>query len=289
MLRSRLLSMPAAGLSSRVSLVAPRAPGALSALRPAAASASRQMSTSASGGVSRWRGPVTWLSASVTIAGLYGLYQYQYQRQLSRQRSVGKPDLGGPFTLVDPDGKTVSSKDLVGQWVLIYFGFTKCPDICPEEMEKVTKVLHGLEASGRQVQPVFITIDPSRDTQARLKQYFGEHEFHKKTIALTGSHEAIKAACRAYRVYFTRPAPEEIARGDYLLDHSIISYLVDPEGNFVDYFGKSLSQDEMQTKMGKAIDAWETEKWWDRMTPSFMRDDAGGSGRQPEAAAATAK
>lgn len=289
MLRSRLLSIPAAGLSSRASLVASRAPSALSTLRPAAASASRQLSTSTGGGESRWRGPVTWLSASVTIAGLYGLYQYQYQRQLSRQRSVGKPDLGGPFELVDPDGKTVRSKDLVGQWVLIYFGFTKCPDICPEEMEKVTTVLHNLEASGRQIQPVFITIDPSRDTQARLKEYFDGHDFHKKTIALTGSHDAIKKACRAYRVYFTRPLPEEIARGDYLLDHSIISYLVDPEGNFVDYFGKSLSQDEMQTKMGKAIDAWETEKWWDRMTPSFMRDDAVSSGRQPEAAVAAAK
>ena len=72
----------------------------------------------------------------MTITGLYSLYQYQYNKQLNRQKSVGKPELGGPFTLMDVDGKTVSNTDLMGQWVLLYFGFTKCPDICPEEMAK---------------------------------------------------------------------------------------------------------------------------------------------------------
>ena len=149
-------------------------------------------------------------------------------------------------------------------------------------------MLYGLEAGGKRIQPVFITIDPSRDTKARLKHYFAEHDFHPATIALTGSHDDIKKACRAYRVYFTKPTEAEVARGDYLLDHSIISYLVDPEGNFVDYFGKSLSKDEMQTKMGKAIDGWETSKWWDRMTPSWMRDEppAASTGRRPDAVSA---
>ena len=85
---------------------------------------------------SRLRGPITWVSAVATITGLYSLYQYQYQKQLNRQKSIGKPELGGPFTLMDVDGKAVSNTDLTGQWVLIYFGFTKCPDICPEEMAK---------------------------------------------------------------------------------------------------------------------------------------------------------
>ena len=76
----------------------------------------------------------------VTITGLYSLYQYQYTKQLNRQKSVGKPELGGPFTLMDVDGKTVSDTDLTGQWVLIYFGFTKCPDICPEEMAKARRL-----------------------------------------------------------------------------------------------------------------------------------------------------
>ena len=80
----------------------------------------------------RLRSPVTWGSAAATLAGLYGLYQYQYQRQLARQRTSGRPDLGGPFSLLDPDGKPVRSADLHGRWVLLYFGFTKCPDICPD-------------------------------------------------------------------------------------------------------------------------------------------------------------
>ena len=99
------------------------------------------MTPAPGGGASRWRGPVTWVSAVATIGGLYSLYQYQYQKQLNRQKSIGKPELGGPFTLKDVDGKAVSNTDLVGEWVLIYFGFTKCPDICPEEMAKASGLI----------------------------------------------------------------------------------------------------------------------------------------------------
>ena len=141
----------------------------------------------------RLRSPVTWGSAAATLAGLYGLYQYQYQRQLARQRTSGRPDLGGPFSLLDPDGKPVRSADLHGRWVLLYFGFTKCPDICPDELDKVRTVLERLEGRGRDVLPVFITIDPDRDTRPRLKTYFADHDFHPKTLALTGSHEVRRA------------------------------------------------------------------------------------------------
>lgn len=240
---SRRIGLQATGLRA-TGLLSP--PCVARRAAPGAAPARLLSSAVQGSGASRWRGPVTWVSAGVTITGLYSLYQYQYQKQLTRQKSVGKPELGGPFTLMDIDGKPVSNTDLLGQWVLIYFGFTKCPDICPEEMAKVShprphthspscaraarpwqvsEVLDGLDCAGRPVLPVFITIDPSRDTPERLKNYFESHDFHKRTLPLTGSHEALQKACRAYRVYFTRPTPEEIARGDYLLDHSIISYL----------------------------------------------------------------
>ena len=130
-------------------------------------------------------------------------------------------------------------------------------------VEKITK---------RKIRPTFITIDPERDDTETVNDYC--LEFHPRLLGLTGTRDQIQKITRLFRVYFSRTNDSE---DDYLIDHSIISYLVDPEGNFVDYFGKSLSKDEMQTKMGKTIDAWETEKWWDRMTPSFMRDDAGGS------------
>ena len=190
------------------------------------ATAPEASSSSSSIAYKSMRSPVTWLSACGTLAALYGLYEYQKVRQMTAQRIAGKPDLGGPFSLVDADGKRVTSADLEGRWTLLYFGFTKCPDICPEELDKVTGVLKQLDERGQPVQPVFITIDPARDTPQRLKEYFKGAMLHPRFIALTGTNDEVRAACRAYRVYFTKPTEEEIRRGDYLLDHSIISYLV---------------------------------------------------------------
>lgn len=215
----------------------------------------------------RLRSPVTWLSAAATLTALYAAYEIQYRRQLNRERVAGRPDLGGPFELVDVTGRTVRNTDLRGQWVLLYFGFTKCPDVCPQEMEKLTDVLTRLDAKGQPVLPVFITIDPQRDDAARLKRYFAEMDFHPRFMALTGSSDAVKRACRSYRVYFSRPTAAELKEGDYLIDHSIISYLLDPDGEFVEYFGKSLSADETEAKMTKLIGEWEGERYWRRTLP----------------------
>ena len=95
----------------------------------------------------------------------------------------------------------------------------------------------------------------------------------------------MRAACRSYRVYYTKPTAEEVAAGDYLLDHSIISYLVDPDGKFLEYFGKSLSADEMEAKMGKVIGEWETRAWWDSILPEWMQLEPK---KAPGAAAAAA-
>lgn len=231
---------------------------------------------------------MTWLSATATLAGLYGLYEYQKQRQATAVRAAGKPDLGGPFSLVDVDGNRVTSESLQGQWTLLYFGFTKCPDICPDEMNKVTDVLKRLEARGQPIRPVFITIDPSRDTRARLKAYFAEAGFHERFLPLTGTHEEVRKACRAYRVYFTKPTPEEVKRGDYLLDHSIISYLVDPEGEFADYYGKSLSADEMHDRVSKLMRDWESQKWWDERLPKWLASPGPSEGQKAVIKAAKA-
>jgi len=268
----------------------------------ACATRSRSLSTATSSGSSssssfgsaaarRFKSPVTWVSASATLGGLYGLYQYLYVRESTALRTAGKPDLGGPFSLIDSDGKRVSSSDLQGQWVLIYFGFTKCPDICPDELHKVTGVLEQLEAQGQPVQPVFITIDPARDTQERIKSYFADAGFHPRLIALTGTFDEVKKACRAYRVYFTKPTEEEIKRGDYLLDHSIISYLVAPDGEFADYYGKSLSAEEMLQRSGKLMRDWERQLWWDSVLPAWLATPQMGEGqkRALEAAKASAK
>ena len=234
----------------------------------------RAASTSSSEGGSviarRLRSPVTWLSATATLGALYGIYEFQYWRQANRQRAAGRPNLGGPWELVDPAGKRVGSDDYHGQWVLLYFGFTKCPDICPQELTKVTDVLTALDARGQPVQPVFITIDPDRDDPARLKRYFTEMGFHERFVGLTGSADALRSACRKFRVYYTRPTADELKEGDYLIDHSIISYLVDPEGNFIEYFGKSLRAAEMESKMSAVIRDWERERWMRTSLPSWL-------------------
>ena len=109
-------------------------------------------SSAASIAASRLRSPVTWGSAGVTLIGLYSLYHFNYQRQLTAVRTAGKPDLGGPFELTDSNGRPVTSEDLLGKWTLLYFGFTKCPDICPEEMDKVRNSQLGCVRAGRWTQ-----------------------------------------------------------------------------------------------------------------------------------------
>jgi len=180
------------------------------------------------------------------------------------------------------DGTRVTSDDLKGQWVLLYFGFTKCPDICPQEMEKVTGVLHNLDAKGQAVLPVFITIDPARDDGARLKSYFADNEFHPRFLPLTGTFEQVRRACRAYRVYFTKPTEEEVKAGDYLIDHSIINYLLSPEGHFIEYFGKSLSAAEMEKKMGGIIAEWERDRYLRSVLPASVADAVLGPKDDPQ-------
>mmetsp|Transcript_6121 Transcript_6121/g.19278 ORF Transcript_6121/g.19278 Transcript_6121/m.19278 type:complete len:298 (-) Transcript_6121:321-1214(-) len=258
MLRARSLRLcrpPLAAFRLLSSAAGPSAPS------PSASAARRAM-----------RSPVTWLSAAATLGVLYAGYEWQYQRQLHRQRAAGRPDLGGPWSLVGVDGQRVTSEQLQGQWVLLYFGFTKCPDICPQEMDKLTAVLRSLDGKGQRVLPVFITIDPARDDAPRLKAYFGEGEFHERFLPLTGSFEEVRRACRAYRVYFTKPTADEIRAGDYLIDHSIISYLLSPEGHFIEYFGKSLSAAEAESKMTTLITEWERERYLRATLPQWVAE-----------------
>ncbi|WWC68672.1 uncharacterized protein I206_102605 [Kwoniella pini CBS 10737] len=215
-------------------------------------------------------GPFTWKAATLFIATGIGLYFYfesekkavleKRQAELSN-KSIGKPQIGGPFKLNRHDYKgEFTEKDLLGNWTLIYFGFTHCPDICPEELDKMGDAIEIIDKKSTKnnqnngVLPLFISVDPARDTLPQLNKYI--KEFHPRMIGLVGDYEAVKKTCKMYRVYFSTP-PDAAPTDDYLVDHSIFFYLMDPLGQFVDAFGKATTADQVAEKVLDSMKKWE--------------------------------
>ncbi|KAH9054153.1 SCO1 protein [Lactarius vividus] len=197
-------------------------------------------------------------------SGLFFYFRWEKQRlQEQKQkemesRSVGRAHVGGPFEMTTHDGKPFTDKDLLGKWSLVYFGFTNCPDICPEELDKMSAAVTELDKSfGPIVQPIFISVDPARDTLPQMARYVSD--FHPRLIGLAGDYATTKATCKAYRVYFSTP-PGTKPGDDYLVDHSIFFYFMDPDGNFVDAFGKSSTEVDVVERVKREIEEWKAEK-----------------------------
>ena len=202
----------------------------------------------------------------LTSSGLLFYFNYQrrkyYEAMAKQVGTVGTPSIGGPYTLITHDATPFASDALKGtQMQLLYFGFIHCPDICPEELDKVGKVMKLLDARnmGDVVLPVFITCDPQRDGPAELKEYLKGTpffifivDFDGRIVGLTGAYEQVKQVAKLFRVYF-RPASTSstgtAADIDYLLDHSIFLYLMDKEGNFVQVFGKDATPNDIVQKI----------------------------------------
>jgi protein SCO1/2 len=169
-------------------------------------------------------------------------------------KGVGRPKVGGPFNLVDQYGKEFTEQNLKGRYALVYFGFSHCPDICPEELDKMARMIDIVEEKKPgTMRPVFITCDPARDTPAVLKAYLDE--FHDGLIGLTGTWEQVKGVCKAYRVYFSTPQGVKPGQ-DYLVDHSIYFYLMDPEGDFVEAIGRQHSPEAAAKIILEHIGDW---------------------------------
>jgi protein SCO1/2 len=151
-------------------------------------------------------------------------------------REVATASVGGPFRLVDQDGRVRTDKDFRGHWVLAYFGYTYCPDVCPTTLALMANVLGKLGSEAKRVTPVFITVDPERDTPAVLKTYLAS--FGPNFVGLTGKPADIAKVAHAYRVYY---AKHPLGGGNYAVDHSSVIYLLDTDGKFVKAYDDSAS------------------------------------------------
>ncbi|XP_071486637.1 protein SCO1 homolog, mitochondrial-like [Diadema antillarum] len=197
------------------------------------------------------KGPITWKSLLVTFAiGGSALYVFksakekkELQIQKERNKAVGKAAIGGPFDLIDTSGQRKTNEDYLGKWILLYFGFTHCPDICPDELEKMILAVNKVNGSPNleKVIPIFITIDPDRDDVETMREYV--KEFDPNLVGLTGSREKIDEVARNFRVYFSMGPKDE--DNDYIVDHTIIMYLIGPEGQFLDYYGQNKTDEQV--------------------------------------------
>ncbi|HZS81799.1 MAG TPA: SCO family protein [Stellaceae bacterium] len=163
----------------------------------------------------------------------------------------GAAAIGGPFTLTDQNGRVRHDTDFHGKLMLVYFGYTYCPDVCPTELQTMSQAMDILGAKGKEVQPIFITVDPERDTVEEMKAYAAN--FHPRLLALTGTPEEIARAARAYKVFYQK-APQADG-GDYLMDHSSIVYLMGRDGRYLAHFGGDTTAEQMAEAIAKQLDA----------------------------------
>ena len=161
------------------------------------------------------------------------------------QTGSGAAKVGGAFELVDQSGETRTQADFAGRHMLVYFGYTYCPDVCPTSLSLMSQGLDLLETETGSLEdrvvPIFVTVDPARDDVAAMAAY-AEH-FHPRLVALTGNDAQIAAAAKAYRVYYRRA--EDPSASEYLMDHSSFIYLMGPDGTYVSHFAHNASPEEI--------------------------------------------
>jgi len=156
--------------------------------------------------------------------------------------TFGRADIGGPFTLVDQTGQAVDQSILEGRWTAVFFGFTHCPDFCPSTLQALDAARERMGERGDDLQIVFITVDPERDTPQAMADYLRTASFPEGVIGLTGTPEQVRAAAAAYRVVYTR---RDLEGGGYTMDHSLNIYLMNPAGEFAIPLSASLGPDRL--------------------------------------------
>ncbi len=163
---------------------------------------------------------------------------------------TGKALIGGPFTLIDHTGKRVTEKDFLGHPLLIFFGFTNCPDICPSGLQVMSAALDKLGEKSAKITPIFITLDAQRDTPEKLAEYV--KSFHPRLVGLTGSETELAAAAKAYRVY-AQKVSDDATPGSYTYDHAAIIYLMGPDGTFVTHIPHTTNVEQVVSILDKSL------------------------------------
>ena len=196
------------------------------------------------------RRPVLIFAAiMLLIAAVIGGYAYM-SRGPHQQQGSGVALVGGPFSLVDQDGRRVTEKNFLGKYMLVFFGYTYCPDICPTELQVMSAALDQLGPEADRIQPIFVSIDPARDTPEVLKAYVAN--FGLRLIGLTGSPEEVAAIAKAYRAYYAK-AGNGSTGTDYLMDHSSIIYLMGPDGRFVKHMPYTTDAAKLATELKETL------------------------------------
>lgn len=189
----------------------------------------------------------------LVLAVVGGALLWQARDTDDERPPLAGSDIGGPFALVDEDGRNVTDQDFAGKYRLMYFGYTFCPDVCPTDMQRLAQGFRAFEAAdparAAKVQPVFVTVDPARDTPPVVKAF--TDAFHPRFIGLTGSPAQIETALKEYRVYANRaPGGDD---QNYLMDHSAIAYLMGPGGEPVSFLSQGATPQEVTAELEKWV------------------------------------
>jgi protein SCO1/2 len=186
----------------------------------------------------------------VVLAGVIAVWLWQGDRIAGTVTGTGSALVGGPFELVDQDGKVRHDTDFAGQYMLVYFGYTYCPDVCPTSLAIMSRALQGLGAEADRITPIFITVDPERDTVEEMQDYVSH--FGPRMVGLTGTPEQVRQAAKAYRVYYAK-GDDGQDDGTYLMDHSSITYLMGPDGRYITHFPYGTTAAEMTAGLAKVL------------------------------------
>lgn len=197
--------------------------------------------------------PRQWTAAGfAAVIVVVGVILAVLVGQPSTESRTNSAPIGGSFELTDHHAKRVTDKDFLGQFMLVYFGYTYCPDVCPTGLQTISDALDLLEAGQVQkITPVMITVDPARDTPEQLRQYV--ENFHEKLVGLTGSDTEIAAVAKIFRAEYAKFETGEPGDDSYVMDHTPIFYLIGPDGRYVTRYPYAIESEELARRLRKVL------------------------------------